>query len=53
MAMEQDNLSEHNANSTIKKDDERRYKWTQHILNALPWDRNLYDILIRTTMTPH
>ena len=46
MAMEQDNLSEQTAKSIIKKDDERRYKWTQHLLNALPWDEKHYDILI-------
>jgi CheY-like chemotaxis protein/cytidylate kinase len=46
MAMEQDGLSEQNAKSIIKKDDERRFKWTQHLLLSSPWDENLYDILV-------
>jgi CheY-like chemotaxis protein/cytidylate kinase len=46
MAMEEDGLSEQNAKNLIKKDDEKRFKWTQHLLGSSPWDENLYDILV-------
>jgi len=46
VAMEQDGLSEQNAKNIIKKDDEKRIKWTQHLLSSSPSDENLYDILI-------
>jgi len=46
MAIKEHGLSEQNAKNVIKKDDEKRYKWTQHLLGSSPWDENLYDILI-------
>ena len=46
MAMEEDSLSEQNAKILIKKDDEKRFKWTQHLLGSSPWDENFYDILV-------
>ncbi len=46
IAMEEDGLSEQDAINVIKKDDEKRFKWTQHLLGSSPWAENLYDILI-------
>jgi len=46
MAIKEHGLSEQNVKNVIKKDDEKRYKWTQHLLGSSPWDENLYDILI-------
>jgi len=45
-ALESGGLSEQSAKSIINKDNERRLKWTQHLLNTSPWDESLYDILI-------
>jgi two-component system, OmpR family, response regulator CpxR len=46
MAMEKDGLSEQNAKNTIRKDDEKRFKWVHDICNLTPWDESLYDIII-------
>jgi CheY-like chemotaxis protein len=39
-------LTKKNAAKTIRKDDEERKKWTQHLFNLGPWDKSLYDIKI-------
>jgi two-component system response regulator CpxR len=46
MAMKQDGLSEQNAKTKIRKDDEKRFKWVHDLCNLSPWDENLYDIII-------
>jgi two-component system response regulator CpxR len=45
-AMNQDDLSEQNAEKIIRKDDLKRSKWVQYLFDLLPWDENLYDIVI-------
>jgi two-component system, OmpR family, response regulator CpxR len=46
MAMEKDGLSEKNAQTLIRKDDEKRFKWVHDICHLTPWDESLYDIVI-------
>jgi CheY-like chemotaxis protein len=45
-AMEKFHLSEQDAKSKIRKDDEKRYKWVHDLHHSLPWDENLYDMII-------
>ena len=45
-AVEQTNLSEHEAKQQLRKDDENRYKWVQSLHQLSPWDEKLYDIII-------
>ncbi len=39
-------ISEKSARRIIKKDNEERKKWTQHLFDLGPWDKKLYDIKI-------
>jgi CheY-like chemotaxis protein/cytidylate kinase len=45
-AIEQGNISEQNAKSKIRKDDEKRLKWVHNLCNLSPWDESLYDMII-------
>jgi CheY-like chemotaxis protein/cytidylate kinase len=45
-AMKSGGLSEKNARHKIKKDDEERTQWTQYVVNDVPYNENLYDIII-------
>jgi len=45
-AMEKFHLSEQEAKSKIRKDDEKRYKWVYDLHQSLPWNENLYDMII-------
>ncbi len=46
LAVEQEGLTKKGAAKAIKKDDEERKKWTQHLFDLGPWDKSLYDIKI-------
>jgi len=39
-------ISEQDAMNKIRKDDEKRYKWTHMLHHLSPWDETLYDIII-------
>jgi CheY-like chemotaxis protein/cytidylate kinase len=45
-AMEQFHLSEQDAKSKLRKDDEKRYNWVHDLHQRSPWDEILYDIII-------
>jgi len=45
-ATRSEGVSKRGASKSIKKDDEERKKWTQHLFDAGPWDKSLYDIKI-------
>ncbi len=44
--MRRENTTEAEARAIIKKDDEERRKWGQHIYGADPWDPSLYDMVL-------
>jgi CheY-like chemotaxis protein len=45
-AMKSEGLSRKDARQKIKKDDEERTQWTQYVVNDVPYNENLYDIII-------
>jgi CheY-like chemotaxis protein/cytidylate kinase len=45
-AMKTDGISEKEAKKKIKKDDEERKQWSEHLFGLDFWDKSLYDIII-------
>lgn len=44
--MKRENVTRREAINIIKKDDEERRKWTQHLYGVDTWDSHLYDLVI-------
>lgn len=46
LEMEREGISRDEALHLLKKDDEERRKWSQHLYGIDPWDPSLYDLVI-------
>ena len=46
LEMEREGISKKEALHTLKKDDEERRKWSQHLYGIDPWDSRLYDMVL-------
>ena len=44
--MKRENISADKARYILKKDDEERRKWSQHLYGIDPWDSSLYDLVM-------
>jgi len=45
-AQEKEGISEHKAESLIKKGDDQRLNWTNYLYGVVPWDESLHDIIL-------
>ena len=39
-------ISEKDADNLVRKDDSKRFQWSQYLMGLSPWDEELYDIII-------
>ena len=44
--MKRENISAEKARYILKKDDDERRRWSQHLYGIDPWDSSLYDIVL-------